>query len=1018
MTMSNHPASTDSRPDRRLRGERGTSLIIALVFIAVFGLLLSALLTFTDTSSRATGAYRSQRSVNYATDAALDAAVNRAAHGKIDGKVIGVDPALDPTDVCNPANNATVLSRPATATAPKIVVSCRVASGSGSGQPAELGDTPPYSLLTLGDRRTDQADGTPLTATGVRNTEPAPYNGNVSTFALFSGTGDPCGNPGQEPGIRMNDKVYPWVFTILGIPISASCARFPNPDSSPPLCPSGAAEQCKWGVTGNVFSNSKILIDTPNVVPRQVPVAGGSPGTIQARGGCTGTGFGGAGSDTYCTDAGWDFSDGKGRDPGLVTPAAYAPRSISGLSVQSVPAATGCTNARRLVTFSPGIYRSAKALNDLFGNSNCKSATFWFQPGTYYFDFTNTDTSYQCGSDQSTGLYDPNVTQNTLHQWCVGGAGNDYGGQRVIGGTPYNWAPNADPTNHLITLDPAGKVGAGPGTFFGLFPQPTQFVNGDSCPGGTTSATMTDCGKTIDAKTVNYAMASNRTGSSVWLSNYPQVPRGSYTQGVDLEIAQGAINPDRMNAPTIQVDYQTTGIFGLKTTGTCGPYTLPKPPAGGAVQTIKLSAVNAAAATNLSGCLNSGDKINSAVVRYNVNRPQYQGSPYATAKLDGVRILVTAQDQPTFPRQPSETDPGGDCDSSAPGVQFIFGGDSRVYVPNGGFELCAGPNPSDQLHGQQIAIYGVPATPRLVPSSASGATNPNNAKIIAEGSGLVYASMNSGQSVALNYSGFTLPAGYTYSKIEMRTSYDAPTTAATAALQTTGGSTFSGTGCSNSVANQSGVTSGPVQSRTFDVTSCLTASNRIGSPFRVLWTAGANNAKLDGVEFMITLSPNDPNANLRPQSGCITVSPNLWYGYGSPDCAVIRVDGPVDTSGNLLGGIFGGIERRGRLSVKGTIYAPSAALDVEDQQVWYPIASRGVVARHLRIRGFKYKDGYAGAAFNNYVNTTESSRQIVFLACAKDSGPCTPDESVGRAAVAFESGTGNPAIQAWAVGKL
>jgi hypothetical protein len=987
---------------RRTRGERGASLIIALVFISVFGLILMALGDFAFTNVKASGGYRSQRATNYATDAALDAAVNRMRNEPTEGR----DPALFPTDECNPANGETMLKRPGTGDEPTIVVSCVVVSGSGSGEPAELGSASPYALLTLGDRRTDVLAGTP-TSIGVRSNEPAPFNGNVTPYSWFSGFGDPCPGDRAESGMRLNKTVYPWVFTIFGFPIFADCAEEPSAFA--------------WNVRGNVFSNSKIVVDTPSAVPTMIADPDTISGTIKARGGCIGSGFGAAGSDTYCTDAGWNFDDGEGKDPGLVAPADYAPRSLDGLTVQSIPPASQCTNTRRLVTFQPGIYTDATALNALFGNADCKNATFWFTPGAYYFDFRNTTTSYQCGTDQSNGLYDPSVSQDTQHQWCIGGAANDYGGQRVIGGTPYNWSPTVDPTTHEIALEPL-KAGSGPGTFFGLFPQPTQFTNGDNCPGATTSSTLTECGTLIDTKTVNYAMSSSRSGSSIWLSNFPDVPRGAYNGGIDLQIAHAAVNRDRMNAPSIQVDYQYIGNWGLKATGTCGPYTLDKPPANGAIESRKLSEMTngAAMAASLSTCLNNGDKINSAVVRYNANRPSFQGSPYATAKLDGVKLLVTAQDQPTFPRPPSEEDEGGDCDPEGPGVQFIFGGDSRVYIPNGGLELCAGPNPTNPGSGQQIAVYGVPATPRLVPTSASGGTNPNNAKLIAEVPTLQYATIGTGQAMTLAYPGFTTPSGYNVASVQMRASYDA-SSAATVALQSSGGSTFSGTGCTNSVSNTSGVTSNPVQTKLVDVTACLTASNRLGGPFQVRWQAGGTGApRLDGVEFIVTLAPTNENTHLRPQHGCITASPNLWYGTGSPDCSVVRVDGPIDTSGNLLGGIFGGIERRGRLSVKGSIYAPSASIDIDDEDVWYPIAERGIVARHLRIRGFKYHDGYFEPAFNNWLDKDPASRSVVFLACAKDSGACTStDDSLsGRAAVSYTAVTSDPQIEAWTLGKL
>ena len=85
----------------RLHGERGASLVIALVFLSVFGIVTVAILGFGDASLRASQGYRTQRAANYATDAALDGAINRVRHDT----TIGRDPAVFTADMCNPANN-------------------------------------------------------------------------------------------------------------------------------------------------------------------------------------------------------------------------------------------------------------------------------------------------------------------------------------------------------------------------------------------------------------------------------------------------------------------------------------------------------------------------------------------------------------------------------------------------------------------------------------------------------------------------------------------------------------------------------------------------------------------------------------------------------------------------------------------------------------------------------------------------------------------------------------------------
>ena len=953
-----------------LHGERGASLVIALVFLSVFGIVTVAILGFGDASLRSSQGYRTQRAANYATDAALDGAINRVRHDN----TIGRDPAVFTADMCNPANNQSVYQQPATSTTPAMVVSCQTEADGGSGIPKDLGSNPPFALLSLGDRRSDGS-------LGVRNTEPGPYNG-VGSFLDF------CPGNRQESGIRFNQALTP----ILG---GLTCLTAPD--------------AAQWNVRGDLFSNSRIVVDPASSGPVMIAPPTGTTGTIKARGGCAGTGF-------TCTDVGWNFADGLGQDPGITNPADYAPASLSGLTVQSVPSASECSTGNGVVEFSPGIYTDGTALNALFGDPACKNATFWFQPGSgtqtgvYYFDFRNSSVpGYACGTD--INFFAP-PTGNLSHAWCIGGRASDYSGQRVIGGTPFAWSPTADPTSHQVTLEPAANAGNGTG-FFG-FLQQTGFTNPANA-------------KSINGTTADMAMTAGRPGSSIWLSGFPEVPRGGYGLGLDLELAQSGANVSRMNAPTVQVNYGA-----LLSGGTCGPYTLPKPPADGSLATIKLSTVNPAAATDLAACLNSGDRINTAVVQYNVGRPWFQGSPYPTARLDGARFTLTAKDQPDFPRLPTATDPGGDCDAKKPGVQFIFGGDSHVYVANGGMELCAGPNSADPANGKEIAVYGVPAAPRLVPVSVSGTsasdgvTNPDNALRIAEGAGLaaadikyrnpaVGASSQEGTET-LRFSGYSPPTGYTIGKVELRASYKNATSCFLGALGCVAPQYdlvgFPG-GCGAAQAMPAG---SAMQAQSVDVTSCMTATNRIASTFDVRWHARSScfiscsvaTDQLDGIELMVTLVPTNPDTTLRPAYGCITSSPNYWYGTNSPECALLKVDAPFASVVST---------RRGRMSIKGTVYAPSAVIDVDDGDVYYPIFGRGLIARHFRLKGFGYHPGYSAPIADNFLDTTAAARSVVFLACKKDTGACLPDDPTlsGRATATFDATTSTPSVKRWSV---
>lgn len=70
-------------------GEDGSALVLALVFLSLFGLFTASLLTFAETSFRGTRGVRQQRSAVYAADGAVEGAIN-AIRGTA---ALGIDPA-------------------------------------------------------------------------------------------------------------------------------------------------------------------------------------------------------------------------------------------------------------------------------------------------------------------------------------------------------------------------------------------------------------------------------------------------------------------------------------------------------------------------------------------------------------------------------------------------------------------------------------------------------------------------------------------------------------------------------------------------------------------------------------------------------------------------------------------------------------------------------------------------------------------------------------------------------------
>ncbi|MER6797184.1 hypothetical protein ABT262_35250, partial [Amycolatopsis mediterranei] len=119
-------------------------------------------------------------------------------------------------------------------------------------------------------------------------------------------------------------------------------------------------------VHGVVYSNSNIRVVNGSLDTNTA---------VYARGACAGTirsapaaacGYGGS---------------ALGADPG------YAPALTSVPPHQNLPT---CTKSGSLITFQPGFYDDAAGLSAMMSSSSkCKDSTWWFTPGTYYFDFHN-----------------------------------------------------------------------------------------------------------------------------------------------------------------------------------------------------------------------------------------------------------------------------------------------------------------------------------------------------------------------------------------------------------------------------------------------------------------------------------------------------------------------------------------------------------------------------------------------------------------------------------------------------
>ena len=186
---------------------------------------------------------------------------------------------------------------------------------------------------------------------------------------------------------------------------------------------------------------------------------------------------------------------------------------------------------------------------------------------------------------------------------------------------------------------------------------------------------------------------------------------------------------------------------------------------------------------------------------------------------------------------------------------------------------------------------------------------------------------------------------------------------------------------------------------------------------------------LDGIRYQVTIEPTDSSiARIRPQSGCTVNHPNYDAGYGVPDCAVVRADPGDGTDNWSLPWSTKEGQWRGRFSVKGTIWAPGSAIEVDDSDVAYPLATRGAVMRHLRVSGWGARDGYTLPAFDNQLALTPAPREGSFVACLQSDtrrsaghacgeGPGGDDDKILSRARAFftpfPDGSGNPNSWDW-----
>jgi hypothetical protein len=778
----------------------------------------------------------------------------------------------------------------------------------------------------------------------------------------------------------------------------------PGPLNNFPLDTATVYDTNAWGERGvdlqksSTGGNSTIKFD--NNVISNAPVRKGSTsgsltatGTISARGACE--------SVSPCTVV--PYSTAATADPGY-------PYRTPNLTARNVPSCGSGT----LVTFQPGWYSSATAMNNLF--ANCDDHDFWFQPGTYYFDFRDTSGGTQCRPNSA-------VSADALHEWCIG---PDTGAKSVVmgGAAPSTW--DATPNPVTTTLGNFWLGGSTPQNWN----QPQNMVS-------------------INGSSSTYSWSSSDTSNTYAGVLWPTSPIPSDAASVDsISVdVNSAVNSGGATRYLLVV-------YGSDLSGFC--------------PTIYPITGNSVTLTGIESCLDTPDKVNTAVLAVGFDPTTSSG----TVSIDGFRMHVT------YTPSPERIEFPNGCDNTQTGVQFIFGGDSRMYVSDGSVELCAGPNPAGSATNQQIAVYGVPPLKPVVPSAAVATpgqnswvtvTSASNATDIGEQGGAAEATIkvtpkcgnNPGQISCSGGSGsgtaygsmrltfpanqFTLPANTVLENVKLRASYNTTSSGAAPQFYITQNSDGSGWNCTADatfgVTSQLSAFLRPVS------TSCLTGA-RLNAGFTIEWrarktvTCSSNNCgsqvtqTLDGLEIDVQLAPSSAStAVVMPEDGCISPLPNdytsgqpttnqygmnAWDGDSAPDCPVLKWDAVPRTSGsgNQVGCYSG------QVSLQGTLYAPGAAVDFDQAgpktsncnasaptyTSWsYPIFGRGAILRTLRIKGMRASAGQSiGTCGGATCGGVTQDRVVTLQARVGGTTKLT-------ARVRFPAAGGAPRVETWTV---
>lgn len=447
-------------------------------------------------------------------------------------------------------------------------------------------------------------------------------------------------------------------------------------------------------VHGGIVSNSNIVVTNGTLQ---------SNTTVTAHTGCSGT-IVSVPPTAVCHAA-------------TATPPTYTPDTSTVPAYRQAPAVSSASCPGKLVTFQPGYYDDASALNSLMngqGSNPCKGSVWWFQHGTYYFDFHNSSNPLLSGGD----------VWNVADGQLIAGIPTDAGGNVLTKPIVPATVPGAcqSPINATSAQGQQGVQfifggdsqlqvsGSADAEICGSYhsDQPPIALygldSGADSPVPSTDRKLTAV-SSADALWNGTATAANLVDLDASSAAWTKPAAGVQTADFTLNgFATAAVAPagSVLNSATLTVRYQNTGaqngdsrsvlLTPLRADGTAGaPITVNLPStSSSAIQTVALDLYGSGTSALATAFHSHGYSGASAAYSVKVSHA-------GTEKVDSVQLSL-AYTPPAFRAENTLTVPGN-CLTS-------------VYT-GGGANQCAVLSTSSSYHGRaylQATTY-VPAAP-------------------------------------------------------------------------------------------------------------------------------------------------------------------------------------------------------------------------------------------------------------------------------------------------------------------